>query len=142
MWEFPKGKRESKESDIECALREFTEESRISDSMVRILDPFPIYIRFVGTDGRVYENYYYIADSAGMITFPEPLQMHGRIRTSAHSGEASKIAWMDVREAPQYMSDHNINVLELAIKIRNQRLRSRSSASDTISDAPAYMETE
>lgn len=117
MWEFPKGKRESRESDLECAIREFVEESRIPASSIRIIDKVPIYIKYRGTDGKIYENYYYLATTTKDIVFPPQLYLPGRIRTLTHSGEASKIAWLSPGMVRKRMSPQNRMVYERALDI-------------------------
>jgi len=39
-WEFPKGRRNHKEKDLECALREFEEETGISQSKITIIEDY------------------------------------------------------------------------------------------------------
>lgn len=61
IWEIPKGRKQSVETNIDCAIREVTEETGISSNDYKILyDVDPRY--FITVDGVVtYENYYYVA---------------------------------------------------------------------------------
>lgn len=59
LWEFPKGRRHNNESAVQCACREFVEETGITNFNVVISNP--ISIRFTGYDGRSYQNIFYIA---------------------------------------------------------------------------------
>jgi len=61
-WGFPKGRRNMKENDIICALREFKEETNYKDSDITLLDKVqPIEEVFIGTNGITYKHIYYIA---------------------------------------------------------------------------------
>jgi 8-oxo-dGTP pyrophosphatase MutT (NUDIX family) len=62
-WGFPKGKRNGKiESNIECAIREFTEETGFTDNefiVMNNIEPLTEYI--VGSDDNMYRGVYYLA---------------------------------------------------------------------------------
>lgn len=60
-WGFPKGRRYLKESDLECAIREFCEETTYPTSSVRVVSPHPYEETFYGTNGILYRHSYYIA---------------------------------------------------------------------------------
>jgi 8-oxo-dGTP pyrophosphatase MutT (NUDIX family) len=61
-WGFPKGRRKLKESDIDCAIREFCEETRLTASDINIIpDILPFEEIFFGTNNILYKHTYYIA---------------------------------------------------------------------------------
>jgi 8-oxo-dGTP pyrophosphatase MutT (NUDIX family) len=61
-WGFPKGKRNNNESNLECAKREFQEETGLTDSNYTILDRlFPLIELIKGSDGINYKHIYYMA---------------------------------------------------------------------------------
>lgn len=61
-WGFPKGRRNIGETDMECAVREFTEESGISQFRIDVLDYLPSFVElFTGSNGMQYCHVYYIA---------------------------------------------------------------------------------
>ena len=61
-WGFPKGRRKLKESDIDCAVREFCEETRLTSNDIQILDDIlPFEEIFFGTNNVLYKHTYYIA---------------------------------------------------------------------------------
>ena len=61
-WGFPKGRRKLKESDIDCAIREFGEETRIMEDDINIIsDIIPFEEVFFGTNNILYKHTYYIA---------------------------------------------------------------------------------
>jgi ADP-ribose pyrophosphatase YjhB (NUDIX family) len=61
-WGFPKGRRNRNETNIECAKREFEEESDLKQDDYTILESInPLVEEFIGTDGVRYKHIYYIA---------------------------------------------------------------------------------
>ena len=61
-WGFPKGKRNNLESNIECAKREFEEETGLNESNYEVLDRlYPLVENIKGSNGINYKHVYYIA---------------------------------------------------------------------------------
>jgi ADP-ribose pyrophosphatase YjhB (NUDIX family) len=61
-WEFPKGRRSSKESNLICAIREFEEETNINTNEYTLLkNVCPISEEYMGSNGVCYKHIYYIA---------------------------------------------------------------------------------
>ena len=61
-WEIPKGRRNLNETDLECAIREFQEETNISlndYNLLKNVEPFEE--EYMGSNNTVYKNIYYIA---------------------------------------------------------------------------------
>ncbi len=62
-WGIPKGRKKYGESDLECALREFYEETQINITDIKVLDNIdPVIEIMQGTDGKKYKHIYYIAE--------------------------------------------------------------------------------
>lgn len=62
-WGFPKGRKARGESDLECAIREFCEETGYSVSDIKILNNVkPIIENIIGTNGVSYRHIYYLAE--------------------------------------------------------------------------------
>ena len=60
-WGFPKGRRNNKENDLECAQREFIEETGIQNKDYNIIDTInPLIENFIGTNGIKYRHIYYV----------------------------------------------------------------------------------
>jgi 8-oxo-dGTP pyrophosphatase MutT (NUDIX family) len=60
-WEIPKGRRNLNETDIECAKREFQEETNIAQNdydLLKNIEPFEE--EYIGSNNIVYKNIYYI----------------------------------------------------------------------------------
>lgn len=61
-WGFPKGRRESYESDLVCAIREFEEETNLDESNYTILDKCKsIRENLTGTNGVYYAHNYFLS---------------------------------------------------------------------------------
>jgi 8-oxo-dGTP pyrophosphatase MutT (NUDIX family) len=61
-WGFPKGRRKIKESDLDCAVREFYEETRIINNDIMVIyDILPFEEIFFGTNGIMYKHVYFVA---------------------------------------------------------------------------------
>ena len=61
-WEFPKGRRNYKEKDLECALREFEEETGISSLKISVIENIlPFEEIFIGTNHKAYKHKYFLA---------------------------------------------------------------------------------
>lgn len=61
-WGFPKGRRNTYETDIVCAMREFEEETNINEKQYIVLDDNNCIIEnLIGTNGKKYRHNYFIA---------------------------------------------------------------------------------
>jgi len=62
-WGFPKGIKKKMETDKECAVREFKEESGYTNNDFNIISEIePIVEEFIGTNGVKYRHIYYVAE--------------------------------------------------------------------------------
>jgi len=94
-WGFPKGRRNHNEKDIECALREFEEETGYKgNSTVENLQPFEEI--FMGSNFKSYKHKYYLmkVDSAVYRPFDET--------------EVSKIEWKSYDECLASIRSYNL----------------------------------
>ena len=61
-WGFPKGRRNLRERDLQCALREFEEETDIKREEITVIKGIkPFTEEFVGSNNKVYKHTYYLA---------------------------------------------------------------------------------
>lgn len=87
-WGFPKGRRIRCESDIECAIREFYEETNIPRDAYVILKNVLLSETFRGTNGIMYKHVYYVA----LVTDDSKIQLDQKF-TPMQRREISAIAW-------------------------------------------------
>ena len=61
-WEFPKGRRNYHEKDLECALREFCEETGYNRNKISIVENIIPYEEiFIGSNNKSYKHKYFLA---------------------------------------------------------------------------------
>jgi 8-oxo-dGTP pyrophosphatase MutT (NUDIX family) len=61
-WGFPKGRKNTSENNLECAIREFEEETGLGKDEYMLLDNIePIIENLIGTNGKKYRHIYYLA---------------------------------------------------------------------------------
>ena len=113
-WGFPKGKKNSKEGDIECAKREFFEETRIDPVNINILTDLGIIIEnYVADNDKYYTTFYYIAETSNILPvkhMPTP----GCIRTSAVSDEVANLIWATYSDSSLLLDHQKRCILEEA----------------------------
>lgn len=62
-WGFPKGRKDKNEHPLDCALREFEEETQIKRECIKIIKEVePIEEYLIGTNGIKYKHIYYLAE--------------------------------------------------------------------------------
>ena len=108
-WEFPKGQRNTNEKDLECALREFEEETGILAERVHVIDNLlPFEEIFIGTNYKAYKHKYFLA----WMDY-DPNEDLTRFQTS----EVSNLAWVPYSECVTKIRPYNtekIQVIETA----------------------------
>ena len=92
-WGFPKGRRNLYEEDLDCAKREFTEETGINEENYKIVNINRIYETFKGSNGIRYRHIYYIANLIG-----EP-DLNIDPNNKNQITEISDISWFSYSEA-------------------------------------------
>lgn len=98
QWGFPKGRIDVNETPIECALREFTEETQITSNQIRVLNHKPLTEIFFGTNGRMYKHTYYVAQ------VNETFDCVPTILRNNH--EINQIQWFDIKDAVDQIVPH------------------------------------
>lgn len=102
-WGFPKGRKKKGESDLECAIREFTEETNIKESDINILrNIIPIEEELIGTNGISYKHIYYLAEIK-----PEKYNTFYQDNVIVNS-EIGAIDFFTLDEAIQLIRDYHI----------------------------------
>lgn len=89
----PKGRRNNSEKFMDCAIREFTEETGLGEDIIKYINPSPIEEVFLGSNGVVYRHVYYIAE---VITEKIPEIDKTNV---LQAGEIKYINWFTYKEA-------------------------------------------
>jgi len=90
-WGFPKGRRNYHETNYDCAIREFIEETGVTDSQFKSLDGIaPIEEKLIGTNGLNYKHVYYYAMSLNDNT--------DDLKNNTYSPEIGDIGWFTYNE--------------------------------------------
>lgn len=105
-WEFPKGRRNYMEKDLECALREFQEETGISVyDIILIENLLPFEETFVGTNDKIYKNKYFLASiNKNSNNFEE---------FNFQLSEVSKMEWKTIGECNNSIRPYNLEKINL-----------------------------
>ena len=108
-WGFPKGRRNYQESDYDCALREFQEETGYNSKLLKnIQNIIPYDEIFTGSNYKSYKHKYYIMyldynDSLGQCKFEET--------------EVSKMEWKTYDECISLFRPYNSEKIKMLTKI-------------------------
>ena len=109
-WGFPKGRRNYKESDITCALREFEEETGYDKKCINLIQNLhPLKEIFTGSNYKSYKHSYFV----GLIesgTSP---------KTDFQTSEVSKVEWKNYKDAIQSIRPYNIEKCDLITRTKN-----------------------
>ena len=101
-WGFPKGRRNLRETDYDCGLREFEEETGYKREEYNVLKNIaPIEEVFYGSNGIKYKHTYYIGQSNKDIELKiDPENFH-------QCTEISKVGWFSLSESLQKIRHYN-----------------------------------
>ena len=103
-WGFPKGKRNPGERDLDCAIREFTEETGYSLNDIHLIENvLPYEEIFVGSNNKLYKQKYYLAFNSNNIDILDKYQR----------SEVSKIQWLSLDDCIKTIRDYNIEKINL-----------------------------
>jgi len=110
-WEFPKGRRNQKEKDLDCALREFEEESGISKTDIKIIENvLPFEEIFIGSNHKSYKHKYFLA-------FMEKTSDTDFNLNNFQKTEVSKLEWKTIYNCLESIRPYNLEKKELIINI-------------------------
>jgi len=107
-WEFPKGRRNNREKDLECALREFKEETGIyCENICVIQNVLPFEETFIGTNHKSYKHKYFLAymDEINDDTL------------NYQKTEVSKIEWKTFQKCLENIRPYNLEKKQLITNV-------------------------
>lgn len=107
-WGFPKGRRNYLEKDLDCAIREFVEETGYSQNDLDLLfNVSPFEEIFTGSNYKSYKHRYYVAHHIGD---PSVVPQH-------QMSEVGKLEWRTYQECIECIRDYNIEKLDVLHRI-------------------------
>jgi 8-oxo-dGTP pyrophosphatase MutT (NUDIX family) len=110
-WGFPKGRRNYCEKDLDCAIREFEEESGYFRTSLQITDNLlPFEENFIGSNYKSYKHKYYLSHMDKTCNDPSP---------TFQKSEVSKTEWKTLEECIADIRPYNIEKINLIKKIDN-----------------------
>ena len=100
-WGFPKGRRMKGETDVNCAAREFWEETNIPSEAYTILENTAYTEIFTGTNDVEYKHVYFIAllKNSRLINTAQKL-------TPMQKREVSEVAWKTLKQSKEITRPH------------------------------------
>ena len=109
-WGFPKGRRNYQEKDLNCALREFEEETGCNKNSLKIIcNLLPIEELFTGSNYKSYKHKYFIAymedDNISLENYQK--------------SEVSKIEWKFYDECISNIRPYDLEKIDLVKKVNN-----------------------
>jgi hypothetical protein len=108
-WGFPKGRRNHQEKDIDCAFREFTEETGYSkECLEQIFNVLPYEENFIGSNLKCYKNKYFLS------------YMSSNANTCGYQkSEVKNMKWLTYDECMQIIRPYNIEKKNMLTNINN-----------------------
>ena len=107
-WEFPKGRRNFQEKDLDCALREFEEETGLVQKDITVVDNLlPFEEVFIGSNHKSYKHKYFLAHMNKMEQSMQNFQ----------KSEVSKLEWKTLRECLESIRPYNLEKKNMILKI-------------------------
>jgi ADP-ribose pyrophosphatase YjhB (NUDIX family) len=118
---FPKGRRNINEKDVHCAYREFTEETDVASSHIKLIgseDPIKYEELFVGSNNVWYRHVYYIAELQAssdqhLKTTNHPIAASNPVQTR----EIKATIWMSYEEALKSIRESHTQRRNLLTKV-------------------------
>lgn len=100
-WGFPKGRRMKGETDVECGIREFYEETNIDSSAYKVIPELSFSETFVGTNDISYKHVYFIA----VLRDSKKINLEQKL-TIAQRREVSAVEWKSLSECKLITRPH------------------------------------
>lgn len=108
-WEFPKGRRNYQEYEVDCAIREFREETGITNDIFMINNIQPFEEIFIGSNYKPYIHKFYLAYSPIEISSLDKYQ----------KTEIGSVKWCTLEECLDKIRPYNLEKQTLIKNINN-----------------------
>ena len=113
-WGFPKGRRMRKETDVDCAVREFFEETNITRDAYTLCRNLEFSETFQGTNGVLYKHIYFI----GLLSNASVIDLDQKL-TVAQRREISLVSWKTFDDCRSFVRPHYTKRKELFSEIES-----------------------
>ena len=106
-WGYPKGRKDKNESTLDCAVREFYEETNIDIKKIKIINEIePIEENLIGTNGIPYRHIYYIAETTEHINLE-----------NKNNNEIGNLGFFSYDEAQNFLRDYHVEKKQILEQI-------------------------
>jgi ADP-ribose pyrophosphatase YjhB (NUDIX family) len=113
-WGFPKGRRNYQEKDLECALREFSEETGYSTTTLQnIQNIVPFEETFLGSNYKSYKHKYYLMH----MNMEDSL-----VNVAFEKSEVSKMEWKTYEQCMSDIRSYNVEKKRVISNVNNTLL--------------------
>ncbi len=115
-WEFPKGRKEFNETEMECALREFEEETGIPKQSIQIIDNVLGFDEnYVGTNYVAYKHRYFLAQMDYDVNSDTDIGNNNKSTslTNFQQTEVSRLEWKTLDQCMQDIRPYHLEKKQL-----------------------------
>lgn len=110
---FPKGRRNMREKNFECAKREFYEETGYDESHYKFVEHYPeIVEEFVGTNGISYKHVYYLVEMKDNLP-PPKVDTNNLLQI----GEVQNLGWFTFDECMSIIRPYDVEKQRVLTKV-------------------------
>ena len=115
-WGFPKGRRNYQEKDLDCALREFSEETGYDAGKLVVMQNIVPYEEiFMGSNVKTYKHKYYVAYFPLKYDVAPDLAHYPKFQKT----EVSKMAWFSFDECIRHIRPYNLEKINILSNLNN-----------------------
>jgi 8-oxo-dGTP pyrophosphatase MutT (NUDIX family) len=116
-WEFPKGRRNPQERDLDCGLREFEEETGYSQDSIAIIENIlPFEEIFIGSNHKSYKHKYFLA----YMSEYKNQEKDDMVNLQKYQkSEVSKLEWKTFDECLKSIRPYNLEKKKIITNINN-----------------------
>ena len=116
-WEFPKGRRNPQERDLDCGLREFEEETGYSQDSIAIVENIlPFEEIFIGSNHKSYKHKYFLAYMSEYKNQEKDDMVNLQ---KFQKSEVSKLEWKTFDECLKSIRPYNLEKKKIITNINN-----------------------
>jgi ADP-ribose pyrophosphatase YjhB (NUDIX family) len=113
-WGFPKGRRIRSETDFDCAIREFTEETNVLRDAFIVVDNIRLEETFMGLNNIMYRHIYFVA----LLVKPDLVNLNQRF-THMQNREISGLEWKTLDECRSFVRPHHVQRTPMLDALQN-----------------------